>query len=70
MPAVVYYHGGDFVLANIEIHDHICRRVARLSGAVVISMDCYIVSEHKFPAAVKDTTTPPSELQITTINSA
>jgi acetyl esterase len=55
LPAVVYYHGGDFVLGNMEIHHHICRRIARLSGAVVISVDYPLVPEHKFPAAVEDT---------------
>ncbi len=54
LPAVVYYHGGGFVLGNIETHDHVCRRVARLSGAVVVSVDYRLAPEHKFPAAVED----------------
>jgi acetyl esterase/lipase len=55
LPAMAHYYGGDFVLGNIEIHDRICRKIARLSGAVVISVDYRLVPEHKFPAAVEDT---------------
>ncbi len=54
LPVVVYYHGGGFVLGSIETHDHICRRIARLSGAVVVSVDYRLAPEHKFPAAVHD----------------
>jgi Esterase/lipase len=42
------------VLGNIEIYDHVCRRIARLSNAVVISVDYRLAPEHKFPAAVED----------------
>jgi acetyl esterase len=52
---MAHYYGGDLVLGNIEIHDRICRKIARLSGAVVISVDYRLVPEHKFPAAVEDT---------------
>jgi acetyl esterase len=52
---MTHYYGGDFVLGDIEIHDRICRKIARLSGAVVISVDYRLVPEHKFPAAVEDT---------------
>jgi len=54
LPAVVYYHGGGFVVGSIETHDHVCRRIARLSGAVVVSVDYRLAPEHKFPAAVED----------------
>jgi len=54
LPAVVYYHGGGFVLGSVETHDHVCRRLANLSGAVVISVDYRLAPEHKFPAAVED----------------
>ena len=54
LPAVVYYHGGGFVVESIETHDHVCRRIARLSGAVVVSVDYRLAPEHKFPAAVED----------------
>ncbi|AFA40702.1 Esterase/lipase [Pyrobaculum oguniense TE7] len=54
LPAVVFYHGGGFVLGSIETHDHVCRRISRLSGAVVVSVDYRLAPEHKFPAAVHD----------------
>ncbi|MGC9106808.1 MAG: alpha/beta hydrolase [Infirmifilum sp.] len=54
LPAVVYYHGGGFVLGSIETHDHVCRRIARLSGAVVVSVDYRLAPEYKFPTAVYD----------------
>jgi acetyl esterase len=40
---MAHYFGGDFVLGNIEIHGRICRKIARLSGAVVISVDYRLV---------------------------
>ncbi|MEM2086684.1 MAG: alpha/beta hydrolase [Archaeoglobaceae archaeon] len=53
-PALVYYHGGGFVLCNLETHDSICRRIARLSDATVVSVDYRLAPEHKFPSAVID----------------
>jgi acetyl esterase len=52
--ALVYYHGGGFVLCNLETHDPICRRIARLSNATVVSVEYRLAPEHKFPAAVYD----------------
>ncbi|MEM2727152.1 MAG: alpha/beta hydrolase [Archaeoglobaceae archaeon] len=53
-PVLVYYHGGGFVICNLETHDAICRRIARLSNATVISVDYRLAPEHKFPSAVID----------------
>jgi acetyl esterase len=53
-PALVYFHGGGFVLGNLDTHDAVCRALAKESGAVVISVDYRLSPEHKFPAAVED----------------
>nr|AAW62260.1 carboxylesterase [uncultured archaeon] len=54
LPAVLYYHGGGFVFGSIETHDHICRRLSRLSDSVVVSVDYRLAPEYKFPTAVED----------------
>lgn len=53
-PALVYFHGGGFVLCNLDTHDTVCRALAKESGAVIISVDYRLAPEHKFPAAVED----------------
>ena len=53
-PALVYFHGGGWVVCDLDTHDVICRAIARRSGAVVISVDYRLAPEHKFPAAVLD----------------
>lgn len=54
LPALVFFHGGGWVVGNIETHDGLCRRLARLGGAVVVSIDYRLAPEHRFPAAVDD----------------
>ena len=51
---VVYFHGGGFVIGDIESHDPFCRALANASSSVVISVDYRLAPEHKFPAAVID----------------
>lgn len=53
-PAIVFYHGGGFTICDIEIYDPICRRIARISNATVISVDYRLAPENKFPSAVID----------------
>ncbi len=53
-PALVYFHGGGWVVCDLDTHDVICRAIARRSGAVVVSVDYRLAPEHKFPAAVID----------------
>jgi acetyl esterase len=54
LPVVVYFHGGGWCMGNLDTHDHICRLLAKSSHAVVFSIDCRLVPEHPFPAAVED----------------
>ena len=51
---VVYYHGGGYVLGDLDGYDSVCRQLCLDSGAVVVSVDYRLAPEHPFPAAVDD----------------
>ncbi len=51
---IVYFHGGGFVLYNIDSHDYVTRRLCEMNDCVVISVDYRLAPEHTFPAAHKD----------------
>ncbi|MEL0211841.1 MAG: alpha/beta hydrolase fold domain-containing protein, partial [Novosphingobium sp.] len=53
-PAIVFVHGGGFVLGNLESHDAMCRALANGSGAVVIAADYALAPEHPFPRPLHD----------------
>lgn len=53
-PAIVFFHGGGFVFCSIESHDGFCRRMARNTGSVVVSVDYRLAPEHQAPAAAED----------------
>jgi len=53
-PVVVYWHGGGFVLADLNTYDSSPRVIAKFSGAVVISCDYRHAPKDKFPAAHDD----------------
>jgi acetyl esterase len=53
-PVIVYYHGGGWVVGNIDTHDHVARYLAKAAGAVVVSVDYRLAPESPFPAAVDD----------------
>jgi acetyl esterase len=52
-PALVYIHGGGFILGNLDTHDRIMRILAAESGAVVIGIDYSLSPEAKFPVALE-----------------
>jgi acetyl esterase len=54
LPTLIYYHGGGFVIGNIETHDSTCRRLANRSRCQVISVDYRLSPEHPFPAPIDD----------------
>ena len=54
LPALVYYHGGGWVIGNIETHDVLCRQLCDASGCAVFSVDYRLAPEHPFPAAFDD----------------
>ncbi len=54
LPCLVYYHGGGWVVCDLDSHDWVCRRLANLAGCAVVSVDYRLAPEHKFPAAVED----------------
>jgi acetyl esterase len=54
LPALMFFHGGGFVICNLDTHDRTCRSLANASGCVVLSVDYRLAPEHKFPAAAED----------------
>ncbi len=54
LPALVYFHGGGFVIGSFATHDGTCRSLAVEGGCAVISVDYRLAPEHPFPAAVDD----------------
>ena len=53
-PCLVFYHGGGWVIGDLDSHDVVCRKLANEGELIVISVDYRLAPEHKFPAAVDD----------------
>ena len=54
LPAYLFFHGGGWVIGDINTHDVLCRQLTAASGASVVSVDYRLAPEHKFPAAADD----------------
>jgi acetyl esterase len=52
--ALLYFHGGGFVIGDLDTHDVICRYLCAQAGTRVISVDYRLAPEHRYPAAVED----------------
>ena len=54
LPALLFFHGGGFVIGSVETHDILCRQLSLLSGCAVLSVDYRLAPEHRFPTAAND----------------
>jgi acetyl esterase len=54
LAGLVFFHGGGFVIGDLDTHDDLCRNLANDSGSRVVSIDYRLAPEHPFPAAVDD----------------
>lgn len=53
-PAVLYFHGGGYVVGCLDSHDSLCRDLAHYSTCAVLAVDYRLAPEHKFPTAFND----------------
>lgn len=54
LPGLVFFHGGGFVIGDLDTHEGLCRMLANAGGCRVISVDCRLAPEHPFPAPIED----------------
>lgn len=54
--AVLFFHGGGFVLGDLDTHDNIARAICRATGTTVVSVEYRLAPEFPYPAAVVDAT--------------
>jgi len=54
LPVIVYYHGGGYVLGDLDGYDNVCRQLCHDTGAIVAAAAYRLAPEHPFPAAPDD----------------
>jgi acetyl esterase len=54
LPLLLFFHGGGWVIGDLDTHDTLCRELANQAGCAVIAVDYRLGPEHRFPAAVDD----------------
>lgn len=54
LPVLVFFHGGGWLVGNIDTHDWICRSIANKTDGAVMSVDYRLAPENPFPAAYED----------------
>ena len=54
LPVLVYYHGGGWVIGDLDTHDTLCRELANSADACVVAVDYRMGPEHRFPCAIND----------------
>tara|TARA_R110000868_G_scaffold36635_1_gene129845 strand:+ start:5813 stop:6748 length:936 start_codon:yes stop_codon:yes gene_type:complete len=54
LPVLVYFHGGGWVIGDLDTHDALCRTLSNEAGVMVVAVDYRLAPEHVFPAAVDD----------------
>jgi len=54
LPVLLFFHGGGWVIGNINTHDGICRQLAKVAKVVIVSVDYRLAPEHPYPTPLMD----------------